>query len=149
MSRSTRPSFVQLWARPTLLALVGVILGAIALYYEWLLLALTFVAFSLFMAWWTSPLHRGAHTPWLSALEKRAPNHAVIVYSPVDRRSSQIQVGFAASDSRITWVNYLQDAEAAAFVAQHGGYTALPVALVGEKVLSHASAGEILDTLSR
>lgn len=141
------PSAIQLWKRTALFVVVGVVLALLLAWNGWWQVAIVFAVVSLFMAWWVSPSRKGLHTPWAEAARTRGEGHAIIVWSTVDRASAQIQVGLRPNDSRLTWVNYMHDAEARAFAKQHGGFDALPLAVVGDRVLPTATSGQVLDAL--
>ncbi len=143
----SNPPVIRLWMRTVMFLLVGVIAGAICAYYQWWITMAIILLPTLFLAWWVSPTRKGQHTPWLEALTHRAPDHAIIVWSPADKRSAQIQVGLQPTDPRTTWVNYHRDTEAWAFAQQHGGFGSLPIALIGEQVLENATSGQVLDVL--
>ncbi len=147
MSTRSNPLAIRLWARTLLFLAVGVIAAAICAYYQWWITMAIILLPTLFLAWWVSPARKGQHTPWLEALTHRAPVHAIIVWSPADKRSAQIQVGLQPTDPRTTWVNYHHDTEAWAFAQQHGGFGSLPIALLGERVLKNATSGQVLDAL--
>lgn len=147
MSTRSNPPAIRLWARTLLFLIVGAIAAAICAYYEWWITMTIILVPTLFFAWWVSPVRKGQHTAWLEALTHRAPDHAIIVWSPADKRSAQIQVGLQPTDPRTTWVNYHHDTEAWAFAQQNGGFAALPIALIGERVLENATSGQVLDVL--
>lgn len=150
MTTRNRPhgqSAIRLWARTFMFLLVGAIAAAICAYYGWWITMTIILVPTLFFAWWVSPVRKGQHTPWLEALQRRAPDHAIIVWSPVSRHSAQIQIGLQPTDPRTTWVNFHQDTEAWAFAQQHGGFAALPIAIVGETILEGATSGQVFDAL--
>ena len=145
-SRSHPPA-IRLWLRTAMFLLVGAIAAAICAYYGWWITMTIILVPTLFFAWWVSPARKGQHTPWLDALTRRAPDHAIIVWSPADKHSAQIQIALQPTDPRTTWVNYHHDTEAWAFAQQHGGFAALPIALIGERVLENATSGQVFDAL--
>ena len=58
------------WLRPVLLLVGGALLTLLMVLADQLIAALAVGAFSLFMAYWTSPLRSGPHTPLASAQER-------------------------------------------------------------------------------
>lgn len=145
--RPTEPSTLRLWLRPLLFLTVGIVLGGLALYSGRWILGAGFLLLQAFMTYWVSPLRTGPHAPWREALSRRSPTHAVVIWSPANKESSRFQIAVPAGSSRVTYVNYLHDAEAKAFTQAHGGFAALPLALVGERIIPRATAGTILDLL--
>ena len=141
------PSGVRLWAKSALFVVVGAIMAGLLAYQQWYVMAIGFAVVSVWMAVWVSPRRRGMHTAWSDAMMQRSDGRAIIVWSPVDRASSQIQVGLRPDDARLVWVNALHDPEAMAFVDAHGGFDELPIAVVGERVLPKATSGAVLDAL--
>lgn len=141
------PSAFTMWKKSIGLFLVFALTGLLLYMQGWWWLTILFVAFAVFMAFWTSPLRRGLHTPIADALTRRGPGHAIVIWAPWDKGSSQLQVAIRSNDERVDWVNCVHDAEARAFAATHGGLDALPVVIVGERVLTEATSGAVFDAL--
>lgn len=139
---------MQLWKRSLLFAAVGLVVAGLLAWADQWIFAVPLAALALFMAYWVSPARRGQHTPWLDALTHRSPQHAIVIWSTVDPGSAQLQVGVRADNPRVTWVNYMHDTEAWAFAKQHGGFAALPIAIIGTRVVPNASSGDIIDAVS-
>lgn len=116
------------------LALVEQWIGAVAL-----------ALFAAFMAYWTSPLRAGDHTPLATAQERRTAGTAIVLWAPGDPLSSRLQVAFRSPREDVVWVNVHRDVQAQQLLAEHGGTEALPLVLVGETVRPRATAGEVLD----
>ncbi len=137
------PSAFTMWKKSLGLFLLFTLTGLLLYAQGWWWLTILFVAFGLFMAFWTSPLRRGLHTPFSQC----DPERAIVIWAPWDKGSSQLQVAIRSTDERIAWVNYVHDAEARAFAAKHGGVDALPVVIVGRRVLTNATSGAVFDAL--
>lgn len=141
------PSMLRLWHRALGYAIVGCLIATLLAWAGWWPVALVFAVLSLFMAWWVSPARVGLHTPWAEAIALRGPDHAIIIWSTLDKASASIQVGLRPDDPRLTWVNYLKEPAAAQFAAAHGGFDSLPIAILDTRVLANARSGDVLDAL--
>ena len=107
--------------------------------------AVAIALFSVFMAYWTSPLRAGEHTPLATALERRGPGTAIVLWAPGNPLSSRLQVAFRSPREDMVWVNVHRDAAAQELLTEHGGADSLPLVLVGGSVQRRATAGELLD----
>ena len=92
-------------------------------------------------------LRRGRHTPWATARERVAPGHAVVLWKPGCPYCERL-LRALGGDARVTWVNVWADEDANAEVRRHhGGDELVPTALVGGRILTNPSAGELLEAL--
>ena len=107
--------------------------------------AVSVAVFSMFMAYWTSPLREGDHVPLATALAQRTPGSAVVLWAPGNPLSSRLQVAIRSPREDVAWVNVHRDVQAQQLLAEHGGAEALPLVLVGESVQARATAAELLD----
>ncbi|MCS6711974.1 hypothetical protein JSY14_08060 [Brachybacterium sp. EF45031] len=142
MSPTVPPSA---WVRPLFLLLGGLAVAVVLWLIGQRIAAIGLVLLALLLAYWTAPLRRGPHTPLAEALPRVADDHAVILWAPGDTFSARLQTAVRGNRPDVTWVNVLQDPEAAEFLAAHGGRSALPLVIVGEEVLRHATTGAYLD----
>lgn len=135
----------RLWVRPALLLLGGIAL-ALVLWLVWEFLgAVAVLALSVLMAYWTSPLRTGPHTALPGALAAHDAGDAVILWAPGDPMSARLQTAIRPGRPGVTWVNVLRDDAAQDLLAQHGGFAALPLVLIGEQSLPRATVGQFLD----
>ena len=124
------------WLRPALLLLGGALLTLLMVLADQLIAALAVGAFSLFMAYWTSPLRSGPHTPLASAQERargadgRAPT--IVLWAPGNPASARLQAAIRAPREDLIWVNVFKDPAAQQLLGRYGGERMLPLALQGE-----------------
>ncbi|WP_394214810.1 hypothetical protein [Brachybacterium vulturis] len=123
----------------------GLLLAGVLILAEQWIGAVAVALFSVFMAYWTSPLRAGEHTPLAAALERREMGTAIVLWAPGDPRSSRLQVAFRSPREDVVWVNVHRDAQAQQLLAEHGGAEALPLVLVGEAARPRATAGELME----
>ncbi|MGP5413675.1 hypothetical protein [Brachybacterium paraconglomeratum] len=133
---STPHAPARAWLRPALLLLGGALLTLLMVLADQLIAALAVGAFSLFMAYWTSPLRSGPHTPLASAQERAreadgtAPT--IVLWAPGDPASARLQAAIRAPREDLIWVNVFKDPAAQQLLGQYGGERMLPLALLGE-----------------
>ena len=124
------------WLRPVLLLVGGALLTLLMVLADQLIAALAVGAFSLFMAYWTSPLRSGPHTPLASAQERargadgRAPT--IVLWAPGNPASARLQAAIRAPREDLIWVNVFKDPAAQQLLGRYGGERMLPLALQGE-----------------
>lgn len=124
------------WLRPALLLVGGALLTLLMVLADQLIAALAVGAFSLFMAYWTSPLRSGPHTPLASAQERargadgRAPT--IVLWAPGNPASARLQAAIRAPREDLIWVNVFKDPAAQQLLGRYGGERMLPLALQGE-----------------
>ncbi|MGP9537374.1 hypothetical protein ACT3SP_05145 [Brachybacterium sp. AOP43-C2-M15] len=133
------------WLRPALLLVGGLLLTALLVLADQYLAAVAVVLFSLFMAYWTSPLRAGPHTPLASALERRGDDMAIVLWAPGNPLSARLQAAIRGPREDLIWVNVYQDPAAQQFLAGHGGDEAIPLVIVGDEVSPAASVVQLLD----
>lgn len=133
------------WARPALL-LTGGLLGAILLMLaDQPIGAVAIALFTLFMAYWTSPLRTGPHTPWATALTRRGDDVALVLWAPGNPLSARLQTAIRGPREDVVWVNTYKDPDAQQFLAEHGGADALPLVIVGSEITRSATATQLMD----
>ena len=124
------------WLRPVLLLVGGALLTLLMVLADQLIAALAVGAFSLFMAYWTSPLRSGPHTPLASAQEQAreadgtAPT--IVLWAPGNPASARLQAAIRAPREDLIWVNVFKDPAAQQLLGRYGGERMLPLALQGE-----------------
>lgn len=124
------------WLRPALLLVGGALLTLLMVLADQLIAALAVGAFSLFMAYWTSPLRSGPHTPLASAQERArgadgtAPT--IVLWAPGNPASARLQAAIRAPREDLIWVNVFKDPAAQQLLGRYGGERMLPLALQGE-----------------
>lgn len=138
---------LTLWLRPLIMVLGGIVLVALLLLVQQRIAAVAIGAFSLLMAYWTSPLRSGPHTPMATALHRRDEGAALIIWAPGDPLSARLQAAVRTSREGVVWVNALKDPAARTFVAEHGGRGAIPLVLVGEQVRCRVTVAEAVELL--
>ena len=133
---STPRAPARAWLRPALLLVGGALLTLLMVLADQLIAALAVGAFSLFMAYWTSPLRSGPHTPLASAQERArgadgtAPT--IVLWAPGDPASARLQAAIRAPREDLIWVNVFKDPAAQQLLGRYGGERMLPLALQGE-----------------
>ncbi|MGO1409668.1 MAG: hypothetical protein ACTHV2_14915 [Brachybacterium sp.] len=118
--------------------------GLLALAEQWIG-AVAVALFSVFMAYWTSPLRAGEHTPLATALARRGDDVAIILWAPGNPLSARLQAAFRTPREDVLWVNIFQDPAAQQFLADHGGADAVPLVIVGEDITPAATVAQLLD----
>lgn len=124
------------WLRPVLLLVGGALLTLLMVLADQLIAAIAVGAFSLFMAYWTSPLRSGPHIPLASAQERvreadgTAPT--IVLWAPGDPASARLQAAIRAPREDLIWVNVFKDPAAQQLLGRYGGERMLPLALQGE-----------------
>lgn len=133
------------WLRP-LLFLVGGLAIAVVLYLvHQVLAAIALAVLTLFMAYWTSPLRGGQHLPFAEAMDRRSPEHAIILWAPGDPLSARLQTAVRGDREDVSWVNVYRDPEATTFLDCSGGRGAIPLVIVGDEIVRRATVGQYLD----
>ena len=99
--------------------------------------------FTLFMAYWTSPLRSGPHTA-LETARARGGRTAVVLWAPGNPGSARLQAAFRSPREDVVWVNVHRDPAARTLLDEHGGDASLPLVLVGEDMAPAASAAELM-----
>lgn len=133
------------WSRSAVVLLGGLLATALFALADQLLIAVLFLLFSLFMAYWTSPLRTGPHIPLASALARRGDDVVIILWAPGSTLSARLQTAIRPPREDVAWVNIYQDADAQPFLAEHGGQEAVPLVIVGDKVAPAASVVQVLE----
>lgn len=136
---------VRAWLRPALLILGGLAVAVLLWVIGQHLAAGAMALVALFMGYWTSPARGGQHTAFGPAMAERGPDRAVILWAPGDPMSARLQTAIRGQRSDVAWVNVYRDGEAATFLAGCGGRGALPLVILGERVLRRATVGQYLD----
>ncbi|RRR17275.1 hypothetical protein DS079_15460 [Brachybacterium paraconglomeratum] len=119
-----------------LLLVGGALLTLLMVLADQLIAAIAVGAFSLFMAYWTSPLRSGPHIPLASAQERvreadgTAPT--IVLWAPGDPASARLQAAIRAPREDLIWVNVFKDPAAQQLLGRYGGERMLPLALQGE-----------------
>lgn len=140
----TGPRSPRLWIRPAILLLGGALAAVLLWLAEQPIVAVAALAFSLFMAYWTSPLRTGAHTPLAQAMERRGDDVAIILWAPGNPLSARMQAAIRTPRDNVVWVNVYRDARAAQLLEEHGGPAALPLVIVGEETKGAATVNDLL-----
>lgn len=144
MSTSPSGAPASAWVRPILLLAGGGLLTALLFLADQLIAAIAVALFSLFMAYWTSPLRSGPHTP-LAQARARGADTAIILWAPGDPLSARLQAAIRGPREDVAWVNVFRDPHAQEVLTSHGGSGALPLVMVGEQTMVNATAGQLLD----
>lgn len=124
------------WLRPALMLVGGALAALLFVQVDQQLAAFAIGVFSLFMAYWTSPLRSGPHTPLASAQERArgadgtAPT--IVLWAPGDPASARLQAAIRAPREDLIWVNVFKDPAAQQLLGRYGGERMLPLALQGE-----------------
>lgn len=124
------------WLRPALLLLGGALLTLLMVLADQLIAAIAVGMFSLFMAYWTSPLRSGPHTP-LAEAQARArgadgKHVTIVLWAPGNPGSARLQAAIRSPREDLAWVNVFKDPAAQELLSRHGGERMLPLALQGE-----------------
>lgn len=127
-----------------LLLLGGLVLMALLQSADQWIAAIAVALFSLFMAYWTSPLRSGPHTP-LTEARARGRGTAIILWAPGNPLSARLQAAIRGPREDVVWVNVYRDPHAQELVTAHGGTSALPLVLLGDRTMVNATAGAVLD----
>jgi hypothetical protein len=102
------------------------------------LAALAIGVFSLFMAYWTSPLRTGPHVPLAEAQararEASGKHVTIVLWAPGNPASARLQAALRSPREDLAWVNVFKDPAAQELLARYGGERMLPLALQGEDV---------------
>lgn len=133
------------WLRPALLLVGGLIAASLLVLAQQRIAAVAVVLFSLFMAYWTSPLRSGPHTPLSTALRRRGDDVTIVLWAPGNALSARLQTAIRSPREDVIWVNVYQDPAAQQFLAEHGGAEAVPLVIVGDDVTPAASVVQLLD----
>ncbi|MGN7212929.1 hypothetical protein [Brachybacterium paraconglomeratum] len=122
------------WLRPVLLLVGGALLTLLMVLADQLIAALAVGVFSLFMAYWTSPLRSGPHTPLAEAQAREADGTAptIVLWAPGNPASARLQAAIRAPREDLIWVNVFKDPAAQQLLGRYGGERMLPLALQGE-----------------
>jgi hypothetical protein len=124
------------WLRPALLLVGGALLTLLMVLADQWIAAVAVGVFSLFMAYWTSPLRSGPHVP-LAAAQARAREAAgkhvtIVLWAPGDPGSARLQAAIRSPREDLAWVNVFKDPAAHELLSRYGGERMLPLALQGE-----------------
>ncbi|WP_226832195.1 hypothetical protein [Brachybacterium sp. FME24] len=136
---------LRAWLRPALLLGGGLLVTVVLVLADQLIGAGAVLLFSLFMAYWTSPLHAGLHTPLATALDRRGDDVVIVLWAPGSPLSARLQTAIRSPREDVVWVNVYQDPAAQQFLAGHGGADAVPLVIVGEDTAPAATAVQLLD----
>lgn len=83
------------------------------------------------------------HTPWATAENRIAPDHAVALWKPDCEFSIQLHAALR-DDPSVTWVNITQDDAARIRLRElNDGNELTPTVLVGKQVLRNPTADEL------
>ncbi|WP_263309990.1 hypothetical protein [Brachybacterium atlanticum] len=122
------------WLRPALMLVGGALAALLFVQVDQQLAAFAIGVFSLFMAYWTSPLRSGPHTPLAEAQAREADGTAptIVLWAPGDPASARLQAAIRAPREDLIWVNVFKDPAAQQLLGRYGGERMLPLALQGE-----------------
>lgn len=127
----------------------GLLLAVVLLLAEQRIAAAAVTVFALFMAYWTSPLRSGPHSPLEDALARRGDLVTIVLWAPGNPLSARLQSAIRSPGEELVWVNVHRDPAAQELLAEHGGASALPLVLVGEEVQAAASVAELREMQDR
>ncbi|WP_262425226.1 hypothetical protein [Brachybacterium sp. Z12] len=144
MSSRTTGIPASAWLRPALLLVGGLLLTALLFLAGQKIASVAVAIFSVFMAYWTSPLRSGPHIPLTEARTQRADT-AIILWAPGNPLSARLQAAIRGPREDVAWVNVFRDPHAQEVLASHGGTGALPLVMVGGQTMINATAGGVLD----
>ncbi|MGO1225914.1 MAG: hypothetical protein ACTMII_04135 [Brachybacterium sp.] len=122
----------------------GLLLAVLLLLADQWIAAIAVALFSVFMAYWTSPLRSGPHVP-LAEARTQGPGTAIILWAPGNPLSARLQAAIRGPRQDVAWVNVFRDPHAQELLTAHGGTGALPLVLLGEQTIANATAGMLLD----
>ena len=125
----------------------GALAGLLFVQVDQQLDALAIGVFSLFMAYWTSPLRTGPHVP-LAEAQARARKASgkpatIVLWAPGNPASARLQAAFRSPREDLAWVNVFKDPAAQELLARYGGERMLPLALQGEDAAHIDNASEL------
>lgn len=124
------------WLRPALMLVGGALAALLFVQVDQQLAAFAVGAFSLFMAYWTSPLRSGPHIPLADAQarmrEADGTAPTIVLWAPGDPASARLQAAIRAPREDLIWVNVFKDPAAQQLLGRYGGERMLPLALQGE-----------------
>lgn len=122
------------WLRPALLVVGGALATLLLVLADQRIAAIVVAVFSLFMAYWTSPLRSGPHTPLAAAQAREADGRPVtiVLWAPGDPGSARLQAAIRSPREDLVWVNVFKDPAAQALLSRYGGERMLPLALQGD-----------------
>ena len=144
MSSRTAGIPASAWLRPALLLVGGLLLTALLFLAGQKIASVAVAIFSVFMAYWTSPLRSGPHIP-LTEARTQGADTAIILWAPGNPLSARLQAAIRGPREDVAWVNVFRDPHAQEVLASHGGTGALPLVLVGHQTVVNATAGGVLD----
>lgn len=130
--------------RPALLLGGGLLLATLLLLADQWIAAIAVALFSVFMAYWTSPLRSGPHVPLVEA-RAQGRGTAIILWAPGNPLSARLQAAIRGPREDVAWVNVFRDPHAQELLSAHGGADALPLVLLGDRTILNATAGSLLD----
>ena len=135
------------WLRPALMLVGGALAALLFVQVDQQLAAIAIGVFSLFMAYWTSPLRSGPHTP-LAEAQARAraaegKHVTIVLWAPGDPGSARLQAALRSPREDLAWVNVFKDPAAQELLARYGGERMLPLALQGEDAAHIDNASEL------
>ncbi|GAA1487174.1 hypothetical protein GCM10009625_39790 [Brachybacterium fresconis] len=136
---------MRAWTRSVLLLLGGALATVLLVLADQLIAAIAVAVFSLFMAYWTSPLRSGPHAPLETALARRADDVVIILWAPGNPLSARLQTAIRGERDDVVWVNVYQDPRAQQLLAEHGGAAAAPLVIVGDQMTAAATVAQLLE----
>ncbi|MBP2409863.1 hypothetical protein [Brachybacterium fresconis] len=136
---------LRAWTRSVLLLLGGALATVLLVLADQLIAAIAVAVFSLFMAYWTSPLRSGPHAPLETALARRADDVVIILWAPGNPLSARLQTAIRGERDDVVWVNVYQDPRAQQLLAEHGGAAAAPLVIVGDQMTAAATVAQLLE----
>lgn len=135
------------WLRPALMLVGGALAALLFVQVDQQLAAFAIGVFSLFMAYWTSPLRSGPHTPLADAQarmrEADGTAPTIVLWAPGDPASARLQAAIRAPREDLIWVNVFKDPAAQQLLSRYGGERMLPLALQGEDAARIDSVSEL------
>ena len=137
------------WLRPVALLLGGALLTVMLVLGDQMIGAVAAAVFAVFMAYWTSPLRSGPHTPLADARAEAGPGGTVLLWAPGNPASARIQAALRSPRPGLVWVNVYRDREAMAIVEERGGVRLLPLAMRGGTITRVDSASDLFALIER
>lgn len=137
------------WLRPAAMLLGGALLTVLLVFGDQLIGAVASTLFAVFMAYWTSPLRSGPHTPLATARTEAGPDGTVLLWAPGNPSSARIQAALRSPRPGLVWVNVYRDSEAMAIVEERGGVRLLPLAMRGATITRVGSASDLFALIER